>query len=217
MKLKEIIKGSVAKSLSYKWLKCMWVALVCIILSWTVVSCLQLVVDSAVIINNSDTVLSDSKAIRVETVEEDGTLRLSDTTSVVSDDISEYTRTAWGTDSYYIPDGVMSAALTLQDSIMYALRYVILIWISFGLLLYASSRCKSLFPLYLLTLVHAVFTLGDAFCMYLYSTLYYYKSESIANNVLYVFIALAIVRLAIIISYGNQCAKKISFYKSSSL
>lgn len=213
MKLKETITYSVTKSMSSKWMKVMWTILICAILSWTVFSFMQLMVDSAVVINNSDTVLSDSKAIKVEDIEEDGTLRLADTTSVLNNDISEYTRTAWGTGSYYIPDGIMSASLTLQDSIMYAARYVILAWVSFGMLLFMFSRCKRLLSLNLYTLLQVVFVLCDMFVMYMYSTLYYYKNESIANNVLYVFLALALVRLAIVVIFNRQYAKKIRLYK----
>ena len=79
----------------------------------------------------------DTSKIKVEHINEDGTVFLEDTTSVEDDAISEYITVKQETGTYYIPDNIMTRELTADESFDLGQRFIflsILVYLVFQLL-----------------------------------------------------------------------------------
>ena len=79
----------------------------------------------------------DTSKIKVEHINEDGTVFLEDTTSVEDDTISEYITVKQETGTYYIPNNMMTRELTADESFDLGQRFIflsILVYLVFQLL-----------------------------------------------------------------------------------
>lgn len=89
-------------------------------------SAAELQLNSYIIKVNTEAVAQDTTKIKVEHINEEGTLYLEDTTSVPDDEVSSYIRTAQGTGTYYIPEGQMTAAITHDEAVQLGMRFMVL-------------------------------------------------------------------------------------------
>lgn len=196
------IKTEQSKKALKTWIRFGTVLIIIAMLSWYVLSMLQLVVSSSVIITNSDEVLSARNAVRVENLKDD-VYYLEDSTSVKESDIKENVDIAYGKGIWYDKDtGTLATSKTLLGTIKLGLRYGILVWVLLiGCLILLSNIQKKVLRV-LLCIVNTIVCLIDGVVAVLYSGLFYYKSEAVSIRVLVVLGALAIFRMVLAIAYA---------------
>lgn len=103
------------------------ISIICILIFvYFVLSAAELQLNSYIIQVNTEAVADDNTKIKVEYINEDGTLYLYDTTSVSDEEITSYIRTAQGTGVYYIPEGQMAAEITKDEALDLGMRFMIL-------------------------------------------------------------------------------------------
>lgn len=103
------------------------ITIICVLISiYFVLSAAELQLNSYIIQVNTEAVADDVTKIRVEHINEDGTLYLYDTTSVQDDKVTSYIRTSQGSGVYYIPEGQMAAEITKDEAIDLGMRFMIL-------------------------------------------------------------------------------------------
>lgn len=115
-----------------------FITIICVLISlWWLFSGLETQLNSVIVVQNTEYVEQDTSKIKVEYINEDGTVFLEDTTSVEDDAISEYITVKQGTGTYYIPDNMMSRELTANESFDLGQRFIflsILVYLVFQLL-----------------------------------------------------------------------------------
>ena len=120
-----------------------FISIICALIGvWWFSSGLETQLNSAIVVQNTEYVEQDTSKIKVEHINEDGTVFLEDTTSVEDDAISEYITVKQGAGTYYIPDNMMTRELTAGESFDLGQRFIflsILIYIIFILLLINSK------------------------------------------------------------------------------
>lgn len=103
------------------------ITIICVLIGiYFVLSAMDLQLNSYIITLNTENVAMDDTKIAVEHINEEGTLYLSDTTSIPDEEVTKYIRTAQGTGTYYIPEGQMTAALTSSDALELGKRFMVL-------------------------------------------------------------------------------------------
>lgn len=112
-----VIKNSITRVFSLKLFRLLIYLLCILTFVWWVLSGIVLMSNTMVLLKNSQLVSEDTSAIRVLNITEKGTLHLENTETIQGTTIKEYIRTCTGIDTYYIPEGKMSASLTLSDSV----------------------------------------------------------------------------------------------------
>ena len=119
---------------------------------WWLSSGLETQLNSAIVVQNTEYVEQDTSKIKVEHINEDGTVFLEDTTSVEDNVISEYITVKQETGTYYIPDNMMTRELTADESFDLGQRFIflsILVYLVF-LLLGVNVKGKKSFTLLLI-------------------------------------------------------------------
>lgn len=120
-----------------------FITILCVLIGlWWLSSGLETQLNSAIVVQNTEYVEQDTSKIKVEHINEDGTVFLEDTTSVEDDAISEYITVKQGVGTYYVPDNMMTRELTANESFDLGQRFIflsILIYIIFILLLINSK------------------------------------------------------------------------------
>ena len=119
---------------------------------WWLSSGLETQLNSAIVVQNTEYVEQDTSKIKVEHINEDGTVFLEDTTSVEDDTISEYITVKQETGTYYIPNNMMTRELTADESFDLGQRFIflsILVYLVF-LLLGVNVKGKKSFTLLLI-------------------------------------------------------------------
>lgn len=115
-----------------------FITILCVLISlWWLFSGLETQLNSAIVVQNTEYVKQDTSKIKVEHINEDGTVFLENTTSVEDDAISEYITVKQGTGTYYISDNMMSRELTANESFDLGQRFIflsILVYLVFQLL-----------------------------------------------------------------------------------
>lgn len=115
-----------------------FITIICVLISlWWLFSGLETQLNSVIVVQNTEYVEQDTSKIKVEHINEDGTVFLEDTTSVEDDAIFEYITVKQGTGTYYIPDNMMSRELTANESFDLGQRFIflsILVYLVFQLL-----------------------------------------------------------------------------------
>lgn len=123
------------------------ITIICVLISlWWLFSGLETQLNSAIVVQNTEYVKQNTSKIKVEHINEDGTVFLEDTTSVEDDAISEYITVKQGTGTYYIPDNMMSRELTANESFDLGQRFIflsILVYLVFQLLGVNAKEKKS--------------------------------------------------------------------------
>ena len=115
------------------------ITIICVLISlWWLFSGLETQLNSAIVVQNTEYVEQDTSKIKVEHINEDGTVFLEDTTSVEDNAISEYITVKQETGTYYIPDNMMTRELTADESFDLGQRFIflsILVYLVFLLLI----------------------------------------------------------------------------------
>lgn len=115
-----------------------FIIILCVLIGlWWLSSGLETQLNSAIVVQNTEYVEQDTSKIKVEHINEDGTVFLEDTTSVEDDAISEYITVKQETGTYYIPDNMMTKELTADESFDLGQRFTflsILVYLIFQLL-----------------------------------------------------------------------------------
>lgn len=115
-----------------------FITIICVLISlWWLFSGLETQLNSVIVVQNTEYVEQDTSKIKVEYINEDGTVFLEDTTSVEDDAISEYITVKQETGTYYIPDNMMTRELTADESFDLGQRFIflsILVYLVFQLL-----------------------------------------------------------------------------------
>lgn len=158
----------------YKFLKIMWVVMSALVIVWSVLSGLQLVVTVSIIERNSLIVSSDSKAVGIGSIE-DGYIVLSNKEKVKDSDIHEYIKTKTGMLPRYI-DGRVTQPLALKDSLMYALKFAVLVLSSYLCLMVCNllGSVKPRWARNLMRLLYSVMVVGYSLVGIVYSSLFTY-------------------------------------------
>lgn len=124
-----------------------FIAIICVLIGlWWLSSGLETQLNSAIVVQNTEYVEQDTSKIKVEHINEDGTVFLEDTTSVEDNAISEYITVKQETGTYYIPDNMMTRELTADESFDLGQRFIflsILVYLVFLLLGVNVKRKKS--------------------------------------------------------------------------
>lgn len=124
-----------------------FIAIICVLIGlWWLSSGLETQLNSAIVVQNTEYVEQDASKIKVEHINEDGTVFLEDTTSVEDNAISEYITVKQETGTYYIPDNMMTRELTADESFDLGQRFIflsILVYLVFLLLGVNVKRKKS--------------------------------------------------------------------------
>lgn len=124
-----------------------FIAIICVLIGlWWLSSGLETQLNSAIVVQNTEYVEQDTSKIKVEHINEDGTVFLKDTTSVEDNAISEYITVKQETGTYYIPDNMMTRELTADESFDLGQRFIflsILVYLVFLLLGVNVKRKKS--------------------------------------------------------------------------
>lgn len=130
-----------------------FIAIICVLIGlWWLSSGLETQLNSAIVVQNTEYVKHDTSKIKVEHINEDGTVFLEDTTSVEDDAISEYITVKQETGTYYIPDNMMTRELTADESFNLGQRFIflsILVYLVF-LLLGVNAKGKKSFTILLI-------------------------------------------------------------------
>lgn len=115
-----------------------FITIICVLISlWWLFSGLETQLNSVIVVQNTEYVEQDTSKIKVEYINEDGTVFLEDTTSVEDNAISEYITVKQETGTYYIPDNMMTRELTADESFDLGQRFIflsILVYLVFQLL-----------------------------------------------------------------------------------
>ena len=115
-----------------------FITIICVLISlWWLFSGLETQLNSVIVVQNTEYVEQDTSKIKVEYINEDGTVFLEDATSVEDDAISEYITVKQGTGIYYVPDNMMTRELTANESFDLGQRFIflsILVYLVFQLL-----------------------------------------------------------------------------------
>lgn len=115
-----------------------FITIICVLISlWWLFSGLETQLNSVIVVQNTEYVEQDTSKIKVEYINEDGTVFLEDATSVEDDAISEYITVKQGTGTYYVPDNMMTRELTANESFDLGQRFIflsILVYLVFQLL-----------------------------------------------------------------------------------
>ena len=115
-----------------------FIIILCVLIGlWWLSSGLETQLNSAIVVQNTEYVEQDSSKIKVEHINEDGTVFLENTTSVEDDAISEYITVKQGVGTYYIPDNMMTRELTANESFDLGQRFIflsVLVYLVFQLL-----------------------------------------------------------------------------------
>lgn len=115
-----------------------FIIILCVLIGlWWLSSGLETQLNSAIVVQNTEYVEQDTSKIKVEHINEDGTVFLENTTSVEDDAISEYITVKQGVGTYYIPDNMMTRELTANESFDLGQRFIflsILVYLVFQLL-----------------------------------------------------------------------------------
>ena len=115
-----------------------FITIICVLIGlWWLSSGLETQLNSAIVVQNTEYVEQDTSKIKVEHINEDGTVFLEDTTSVEDDAISEYITVKQETGTYYIPNNMMTRELTADESFDLGQRFIflsILVYLVFQLL-----------------------------------------------------------------------------------
>lgn len=130
-----------------------FISIICTLIGvWWLSSGLETQLNSAIVVQNTEYVEQDTSKIKVEHINEDGTVFLENTTSVEDDAISEYITVKQETVTYYIPDNMMTRELTADESFDLGQRFIflsILVYLVF-LLLGVNVKGKKSFTLLLI-------------------------------------------------------------------
>lgn len=130
-----------------------FISIICTLIGvWWLSSGLETQLNSAIVLQNTEYVEQDTSKIKVEHINEDGTVFLENTTSVEDDAISEYITVKQETVTYYIPDNMMTRELTADESFDLGQRFIflsILVYLVF-LLLGVNVKGKKSFTLLLI-------------------------------------------------------------------
>lgn len=130
-----------------------FISIICTLIGvWWLSSGLETQLNSAIVVQNTEYVEQDTSKIKVEHINEDGTVFLEDTTSVEDNAISEYITVKQETGTYYIPDNMMTRELTADESFDLGQRFIflsILVYLVF-LLLGVNVKGKKSFTLLLI-------------------------------------------------------------------
>ena len=115
-----------------------FITILCVLIGlWWLSSGLETQLNSAIVVQNTEYVEQDTSKIKVEHINEDGTVFLENTTSVEDDAISEYITVKQGVGTYYIPDNMMTRELTVNESFDLGQRFIflsVLVYLVFQLL-----------------------------------------------------------------------------------
>lgn len=115
-----------------------FITIICVLISlWWLFSGLETQLNSVIVVQNTEYVEQDTSKIKVEYINEDGTVFLEDATSVEDDAISEYITVKQGTGTYYVSDNMMTRELTANESFDLGQRFIflsILVYLVFQLL-----------------------------------------------------------------------------------
>lgn len=115
-----------------------FIIILCVLIGlWWLSSGLETQLNSAIVVQNTEYVEQDTSKIKVEHINEDGTVFLENTTSVEDDAISEYITVKQGVGTYYIPDNMMTRELTANESFDLGQRFIflsVLVYLVFQLL-----------------------------------------------------------------------------------
>lgn len=130
-----------------------FISIICTLIGvWWLSSGLETQLNSAIVVQNTEYVEQDTSKIKVEHINEDGTVFLEDTTSVEDDAISEYITVKQGVGTYYIPDNMMTRELTANESFDLGQRFIflsILVYLVFQLI-GVSAKGKRSFTILLI-------------------------------------------------------------------
>lgn len=83
---------------------------------WWILTGLQTQISSLVIEMNTENVLQDSSKIKVEHINEEGTLYLEDTSSVEDSQVTEYITVKKDIGTYYIPENKMTREISSSEA-----------------------------------------------------------------------------------------------------
>lgn len=115
-----------------------FIIILCVLIGlWWLSSGLETQLNSAIVVQNTEYVDQDTSKIKVEHINEEGTVFLEDTTSVEDNAISKYITVKQETGTYYIPDNMMTRELTADESFNLGQRFIflsILVYLVFQLL-----------------------------------------------------------------------------------
>lgn len=115
-----------------------FIIILCVLIGlWWLSSGLETQLNSVIVVQNTEYVEQDTSKIKVEHINEDGTVFLENTTSVEDDAISEYITVKQETGTYYVPDNMMTRELTANESFDLGQRFIflsILVYLVFQLL-----------------------------------------------------------------------------------
>lgn len=115
-----------------------FITIICVLIGlWWLSSGLETQLNSVIVVQNTEYVEQDTSKIKVEHINEDGTVFLEDMTSVEDDAISEYITVKQGVGTYYIHDNMMTRELTANESFDLGQRFIflsILVYLVFQLL-----------------------------------------------------------------------------------
>ena len=130
-----------------------FITIICVLIGlWWLSSGLETQLNSAIVVQNTEYVKQDTSKIKVEHINEDGTVFLEDTTSVEDDAISEYITVKQETGTYYIPDNMMTRELTADESFNLGQRFIFLSILAYLVfqLLGVNAKGKKLFTILLI-------------------------------------------------------------------
>lgn len=199
--MKNILKTEQGKKVLNVWIKFGVVFIMIAMLSWYILSMLQLVVSSSVIITNSDEILSANNAVKVEN-SKDGVYYLEDSTSVKDADIKEKVDLAYGKGIWYDKDTkTLATSKTLLGTIKLGFRYEVLVWVLLICCLILLSKIHRKALRVLLCVGNTLLCLADGLVIVLYSGMFYYKSVDNSVRLLAVLGGLAVFRIVLVILY----------------
>lgn len=148
-----------------------FIIILCVLIGlWWLSSGLETQLNSAIVVQNTEYVEQDTSKIKVEHINEDGTVFLENTTSVEDDAISEYITVKQGVGTYYIPDNMMTRELTANESFDLGQRFIflsILVYLVFQLLGVNAKGKKSFTILLILGELLAAFFASVVLTYYL--------------------------------------------------
>lgn len=119
----KILVSSIRKTLSTRLFKVMWVMLTVTTVLWSVLSGMELYINSSILQQNTMNLFRDKKVVSIKEIN-DGSITFSNGKVLYDKDIKEYAKTVPGVDNYYIPTAnIVSASTPISEVIGYGCKF----------------------------------------------------------------------------------------------
>lgn len=203
--MREQLRVSLEKTCSSAWMKVMVVVLYVAVLVWYVISGLQLSVNSALYLSNTEEVLKVYEKEVIAEVSSNGNVYTQSANTYTDEDILGYTRVITGTDQYFIKEtGTFVAPLTLADTWVMSIQFFMLSVFTCLLSLVLSKISKGKVKMWiLLTIFTLVSLVVDTVVNVTYPYLFQLATQATYIAIKTIIFSLTLVKMMVVISIAS--------------